>query len=49
VVRWAVYLKWHTGKLERIETWDDPKVFCSPHWWVLAALPLPEVTVVEGK
>ena len=47
MIRWAVYIRWYSGEIKRIETWD-PKACYGRDWWVLAALPLPEVTVVEG-
>ena len=46
--RWAVYVRWPSGRRETIFT-AFPAEVARLRCWVLACLPLPQMTVVPGR
>jgi hypothetical protein len=46
--RWAVYVRWPSGRRETIFT-AFPDQVATQRCWVIACVPLPQVTVVPGR
>jgi hypothetical protein len=46
--RWAVYVRWPSGRRETIFT-AFPAEVARLRCWMLACLPLPQMTVVPGR
>jgi hypothetical protein len=46
--RWAVYVRWPSGRRETIFT-EFPDQVAQLRCWVLARLPLPKMTVTPGR
>jgi hypothetical protein len=46
--RWAVYVRWPSGRRETIFT-AFPDQVARQRCWVIACVPLPQVTVVPGR
>ena len=46
--RWAVYVRWPSGRRETIFT-ESPDQVAQLRCWVQACLPLPKMTVAPGR
>ena len=46
---WLVYVRWANGKRETTKTHFPDEVATSDRLWVLACVPVPTITVMEGK
>jgi hypothetical protein len=47
-MRWAVYVRWPSGRQETIIT-VVPDLVARQRCWVLARLPLPKIAVAPGR
>jgi hypothetical protein len=48
--RWVLYVRWReTGLRETIITTCPAMVLADPSYWVRACLPVPAITVAEGR